>query len=183
MTRRALLSTTPVWILIGCSAPGTPPATQLTNSLTVGEKIDAALLKVVSDISAPAIGLLTPTAAAPISGDLTLAGTALASFLGGAVPSPGGTTLAQVNAWFGVALNAAAPILAVAAPEAIPIVLALEAVDALLPVFELAIPGGPAVAQARISAGRARIHARAMAAGPMSPDEALMRLATYTGGK
>jgi hypothetical protein len=183
VNRRALLATTPIWLLLACSTSSTPPATQETNALTVGQKIDQALVKVMTDISAPAIGLLTPTAASPFIADLDLAGAGIAAFLKGTLPPPGAATFSQINSAFMIALNAAAPILAIVAPEAEPIILAVEAIDALLPVFETLLPATPAVAAMRASGGRARIHAAALKAGPMAPDEALARLNTYLGAK
>lgn len=186
ITRRTVAASaafvTPAF-LAACAQNGTPVPTQLTNALTVGQSIDQALIKILADISTPPIGVLTPTQAAPITADLQLAATALSAFLAGGAPPAGASTLDQVNAYFMTAMNAAAPVLAVVLPAATPIILAIEAVDALLPIFEAAIPQATTVAAARVSAGRVAVHRAAMARGAMSPDKALGVIQGYLGRK
>lgn len=171
-------------LLVACGAQtGTTVPTQLTNALTVGQSVDQALIKILADVSAPPISLVSPTTAVPITADLQLASTALTAFLAGGTPPVGASTLDQINAYFMDALNAAAPVLAVTVPAATPIILAVEAVDALLPIFEGAISQSTTVAMARRSSGRAKAHAAAMAAGPMTPDQALAVIHAYLARK
>lgn len=187
INRRAVLfgttALTGTTLLVACGVQtGTLPA-QLTNSLTVGQSVDQALIKIMGDLSTAPISLVSPTTAAPITADLQLAATGLAAFLIGGTPPAGASTLDQINDYFMIALNAAAPVLAVTLPAATPIILAIEAVDALLPIFEGAIAPSTTVAAARRSSGRMKVHARAMADGPMTPDQALQVIHDYLASK
>lgn len=180
MNRRMLLSGGSMLALAACSPPGTPIPAQLTNALTVGQTIDQALVKIVNDVANPPISLISPDVQNTVLGDLGLAATGIDAFLSQSLPPSGTPTLGQINAWFSIALNTVAPVLMIALPAATPVVLALEAVDALLPIFEAAIPpaAAPTVAAARATSGRQKIHAAAVASA-MTPDEALKVLQTY----
>lgn len=188
MHRRALLTTTASFgtlaLLAGCgtSSSTTPLTTQLQNALTVAQTVDQALIQIVNDITNPPISLITPDTQTTLLAGLTTVGIGISALLNQTPPPAGASTVAQIDGWFTIALNTAAPVLAVVLPAAQPVILALEAVDALLPVFEAVIPGAAAVAEARATTGRMRIHAATVAAN-LSPDQALAVLKTYLKGK
>jgi len=182
--RRLLASTALVSVaavgLAACSPAGTPVATQLTNALTIAQTIDQALVKITNDVANAPISLITAVQQSTVLAGLATAATGISAFLANAAPPAGASTLAQINAWFTIALNTAAPVLAVVLPAATPIILALEAVDALLPVFEAQILTPVAIPSVAMMTGRARVHAARVARG-MTPDTALTTLHGYLG--
>lgn len=187
MKRRLFASTAlvvPLGLLSACGNSTQPPGDQLTNAITVGQTIDQALFKIVTDVANPPISLISPTVEEAVLAGLGLAGTGLRAFLSQSLPPANAATLDQINAYFTIALNTVAPVLTIALPAATPVVLALEAVDALLPVFEAAIPpaASTSVAASRATSGRIRVHAASEASG-MTADQALHILHTYLGGK
>lgn len=181
MNRRKLLAGISVVALAACTSTSTTPiSTQLTQALTIAQTVDAALIKITTDIAAPPISLITPGTEQTVTAGLQTAETGISAFLNQTTPPAGASTLDQINAYLTIALNTAAPVLASVLPQAQPIILALEAIDALLPVWEAMLT--PPAASASVKArGRMQIHATT--APSMSQAQALETLKTYLGGK
>lgn len=187
MNRRRLLATTGSFGLLAalaaCATPTSiPVGTQLTQALTIAQTVDAALIKITTDIATPPISLITPGTEQTVIAGLQTAETGISAFLNQTTPPAGASTLDQINAYLTIALNTAAPVLASVLPQAQPIILALEAIDALLPVWE-AMLTPPAAATAAAALGRVQVHQHAMAHVTMSQAQALATLKTYLGGK
>lgn len=180
MNRRLLLNATALastTLLVACAGQtGVPVTTQVANALTVGQAIDQALIKILADASTLFPNAVTPAQATVATGWLTTAAQGLTALLGATAPPAGASTLTIIDTYVNDALKIAGPVLAVTVPGAAPIIAAIEAVDALLPVFEAIVTPLPPVAAARMAK---RLTARAA----MTPDQGLEVLSKYLARK
>lgn len=186
LTRR-LFATSSLSALAACnSTSGTttttgtatvPVTSQWSNGLSVAQTVDQALLKIIADANTLAPTLVTTNTANATTGFLNTAATEITALMGLTVPPAGSSTLTVIDTYLNDAVKVAEPILALAIPGAAPIIGAIDAVEALLPVFEALIVPTPAAAIAR----QARLVKRARPRVAMSLGQALAVLSLYLG--
>lgn len=185
MLRRNLLSTAGMLgLLAGCQTMGQQGSgvlnPQLKNGLIAAQLVISSLEKIITNISSPPLSLLNIATAAEAMRVLQTADIGVTAMLNGTTPPASASTLQQINGWIDYAISAAAPVLNSVLPGAAPIIVALQAVDALLPVIEGAIVAFMPVPAMQARA-RNRVHAARMASpqANWTPEQAQMYLHQY----
>jgi hypothetical protein len=162
--------------LAACAQSGASTTPTVTVDLTLASQIDAALIKIVSDVNTLEPTLVSTKTANGLIGDLTAAETTITALQGATPPPAGVPTWQTIAGWFETAVNAATPILAVTVPGAAPIIAALDAIEVLLPLFEAAITPAPTTA---IALRQARIAKRPRPMVAMNQEEAAAVIKAY----
>jgi hypothetical protein len=150
-SRRALLiGSTALLAIPLMNACSSSASAALTNALTIGQTIDAGLLKIVADANTLDPTLVTASEATTIEGDLNLAAQGIAALLGMTAPPAGASTMTVIDTYFQDAMDLVTPILGSGIiPGGSLIIGAIDAVEALLPVFEAVITPTPVAAIVR----------------------------------